>query len=266
MPVWNPAQYLRYSDLRTRPSHDLAQRVQVPHARRIADLGCGPGNSTNVCAERWPAASILGIDNSPAMIEKARAAWPQREWKIADIAKWVYRENRDRFDVIFSSAALQWIPDHATLFPQLMNCLEPGGMLAVQMPAYNAIPNVIMREQAASHGWDAWFPEGRADEWHSHSLEHYHEILAPLASYLDLWATDYLQIMPDFESIIEWYKSTGLRPYLQAIHDEAEQNRFISEYSDRLRPHYPASATGAVLFSFRRLFIVASVPWTKSRA
>ncbi len=258
MPAWDPAQYLRYSNLRTRPSYDLAQRVQIADARRIADLGCGPGNSTGVCAERWPDASILGIDSSAAMIEKARAAWPEREWKVADIANWAFEENGERFDVLFSSAALQWIPDHARLFPRLLGRLSPGGVLAVQMPAYNALPNAAMREQAAEPAWRRWFPEGRANEWYSHDLEHYHQILAPYASHLDLWATDYLQVMPDFESIIEWYKGTGLQPYLQTIHDEAEQRRFLAEYAERLRPHYPPSVTGDVLFSFRRLFILAS--------
>jgi trans-aconitate 2-methyltransferase len=260
MPAWDPAQYLRYSSLRTRPSHDLAQRVRISSPQRIADLGCGPGNSTKVCAERWPGASILGIDSSSAMIEKARAAWPRREWKLADIANWVYHENTEHFDIIFSSAALQWIPDHAGLFPRLLAWLTPGGVLAVQMPAYDALPNRIMREQAADPAWRRWFPQGRASEWRSHDLEHYHRSLAPHASDLDLWATDYLQAMPDFESIVEWYSGTGLRPYLQAIHNEAEQRRFITEYSDRLRPHYPASAAGGVLFSFRRLFILASAP------
>jgi trans-aconitate 2-methyltransferase len=260
MPVWNPAQYLRYSDLRTRPSYDLAQRVLVPDARRIVDLGCGPGNSTNVCAERWPRASILGIDSSAAMIEKARAAWPGREWKIADIAKWVHADSSEGFDVIFSSAALQWVPDHARLFPRLIERLTPGGALAVQMPSYDAIPNTIMRELAADPAWRRWFPEGRAEEWLSHSLEEYHEILAPHSSYLDLWATDYLQIMPNPESIVEWYKGTGLRPYLQAIRDDAEQQRFLAEYLERLCPHYPAATNGDVVFYFRRLFIVASRP------
>ncbi|HVY94044.1 MAG TPA: methyltransferase domain-containing protein [Bryobacteraceae bacterium] len=258
MAAWNPAQYLRYSDLRTRPSYDLSQRVQVPDARRIVDLGCGTGNSTNVCAERWPGASILGFDSSAAMIEKARAAWPGREWKVGDIAKWAYQENQEHFDVIFSSAALQWVPDHARLFPRLMEWLTAGGVLAVQMPSYDAIPNRIMREQAADPAWRRWFPEGRAEEWRSHPLERYHEILAPHASSLDLWATDYLQIMPNPESIVEWYKGTGLRPYLQAISDVVEQQRFLAEFSERLRPHYPAAKNGDVVFSFRRLFIAAS--------
>jgi trans-aconitate 2-methyltransferase len=177
---------------------------------------------------------------------------------VADIANWVDDENSGKFDIIFSSAALQWIPDHARLFPRLLNRLAPGGVLAVQMPAYNALPNMIMREQAADPAWRRWFPEGRAGEWHSHDLEHYHRILAPHAASLDLWATDYLQAMPDFESILEWYKGTGLRPYLQAIPDQAEQHRFLTEYAERLRPHYPATPAGDVLFSFRRLFILAS--------
>jgi trans-aconitate 2-methyltransferase len=142
--------------------------------------------------------------------------------------------------------------------PEPARFAPPGGTLAVQMPAYNALPNIIMREQAADPAWRRWFPEGRANEWYSHDLEHYHRILAPYAADLDLWATDYLQIMPDLESIVEWYKGTGLQPYLQAIPDEAEQQRFIAEYTERLRSHYSPSPTGDVLFSFRRLFILAS--------
>jgi trans-aconitate 2-methyltransferase len=258
MSSWNPAQYLTFSEWRTRPSQDLALRVAVPAPRRIVDLGCGPGNSTAVCRERWPNASILGLDSSAEMIETARQAYPSQDWRVADIGKWVQQAPpNERFDVIFSSAALQWVPDHNNVFPRLIERLNPGGVLAVQMPAYEAIPNRIMRELAASESWRWWFPEGRANEWRSHTLEFYYAALARSLAYLDLWATDYFQVMPSLSAIVEWYKSTGLRPFLDNIPEADERERFLTEYKARLSPFYPESGAGGVPFLFRRIFVVA---------
>ncbi|MBV9676652.1 MAG: methyltransferase domain-containing protein [Acidobacteriaceae bacterium] len=257
MPIWSPEQYLTFAEWRTRPSRDLAQRVEVAQPHRIIDLGCGPGNSLEVCAECWPQASLLGLDSSAAMIKTAQTAYPHREWRVADISDWVQQSDGERFDIIFSSAALQWLDNHEALFPRLLDHLTPGGALAVQMPAYEAVPNRVMRELAQSNQWRRWFPEGRAKEWRSHELEFYYEALAPHASRLDLWATDYLQIMPDLGAIVEWYRGTGLRPYLEAITEESDRKRFLAEYAERLQPFYPESAVGGVLFPFRRLFIIA---------
>jgi len=261
MASWNPTQYGTFLDWRTRPSRDLAQRIKITAPRRIIDLGCGPGNSTAVCAERWPAASIVGLDSSPEMIASARAALPDRCWIVGDIGEWVLGPLKagEQFDLIFSSAALQWIDDHSTVFPRLMEKLLPGGVLAVQMPAYEAVPNRLMREMAASPRWREWFPNGRAKEWRSHPLDFYYAVLAPTAKWLDLWATDYLQIMPEVGGIVEWYKSTGLRPYLDGIEDEGERAEFLDEFRSRLEPLYPVSEGGGVPFPFRRLFIVAGV-------
>ena len=261
MAGWNPTQYGAFLDLRTRPSRDLAQRINITAPRQIVDLGCGPGNSTAVCAERWPEASILGIDNSPDMIAAARSGQPDGRWAIDDIAEWAVRPWKagERVDLIFSSAALQWIDDHAAVFPRLLEKLSRDGVFAAQMPAYDAIPNRLMREMAASARWHRWFPDGRADEWRSHSLEFYYAVLAPAAKWLDLWATDYLQIMPDVHAIVEWYKSTGLRPYLERIRDNSDRQKFLDEFRARLDPFYPASAAGGVPFLFRRIFIVAGV-------
>lgn len=257
MPTWSPEQYLVFAEWRTRPSRDLAQQVNVAEPRRIVDLGCGPGNSSAVCAERWPHASLLGLDSSSVMIETARRAYPLTEWRVADIDDWILQPDGERFDIIFSSAALQWLDHHEQLFPRLLQRLHPGGALAVQIPAYEAIPNRVMRELARDKSWSRWFPEGRANEWCSHELPFYYEALAPHSSRLNLWATDYLQIMPDFGAIVEWYQSTGLRPYLEVIREERERERFLTEYAERLRPYYPDSIAGGVPFSFRRLFIIA---------
>lgn len=261
MASWNPALYGTFLDWRTRPSRDLVERINITAPQRIIDLGCGPGNSTAACAERWPAASILGLDSSPEMIASARASHPDRSWMVGDIREWALQpaNPREQVDLIFSSAALQWVDDHATVFPHLLGKLSPGGMLAVQMPAYDAIPNRLMREMAAAPQWRRWFPDGRAKEWRSHPLEFYYEVLSHSAKRLDLWATDYLQIMPDVEGIVEWYRSTGLRPYLDRIQDDKERVEFLDEYRSRLEKFYPASRAGGVPFLFRRIFIIATV-------
>jgi trans-aconitate 2-methyltransferase len=261
MASWNPAQYRTFLEWRTRPSRDLAQRINIAAPRQIVDLGCGPGNSTAVCAERWPAASILGLDSSPEMIAAARAAQPDRCWAVGDIGEWAFQPSKpgEQVDLIFSSAALQWIEDHATVFPRLVEKLAPGGVLAAHMPAYDAIPNQTMRAMASSARWRRWFPDGRAKEWRSHPLEFYYAALARSAKWLDLWATDYLQIMPDLDGIVEWYKSTGLRPYLDRIEDHAQRQEFLAEYQSRLNRFYPNSEAGGVPFLFRRIFIVAGV-------
>jgi trans-aconitate 2-methyltransferase len=143
MAIWNPTQYGTFLDWRTRPSRDLEQRINITAPQRIIDLGCGPGNSTAECAERRPAASILGLDSSLEMIASTCAIPPDRCWIVRDIGEWVLQLSKpgEQFDVIFSSAAFQWVGDHATVFPRLMEKLSPGGVLAVQMPAYDAVPN-----------------------------------------------------------------------------------------------------------------------------
>ncbi len=258
MATWSALEYKTFLDPRTRPSHDLALQIRTS-PRRIVDLGCGPGNSTSVCAARWPAASIIGVDNSPEMIEAARASNPGMQWVLGDIANWVNRpEELDaRPDLIFSCAALQWVDNHAEVFPRLLGKVEPRGILAVHMPDYDAIPNRLMREMAAERRWREWFPDGRAKEWRSHTLEFYYDTLASCAKWIDLWATDYLWIMPNLNGIVEWYKSTGLRPYLDRIKDASQRAAFLGQYTDRLAPFFPEAAAGGVPFQFRRIFVVA---------
>ena len=250
MPSWNPEQYLKFGDLRTRPARDLAQAVAVSDPRRVVDLGCGPGNSTAVCRQRWPKASIVGIDRSEAMIEKARAECPEGDWRIADIAEWSKAADGGRFDVIFSNAALHWVDDHATLFRRLFGRVAAGGALAVQMPAYEMAPNRLMRELAAAAGL-------AVKEWRSHALDFYYEMLQPHAARLDLWATEYVQVMADVAAIVEWYRGTGLRPYLEAIGEESGRVRFLADFEERLREVYPEAQAGGVLLPFRRVFVVA---------
>jgi trans-aconitate 2-methyltransferase len=246
--VWNPDQYLKFSEERTRPARELAARIAIAHPANGIDLGCGPGNSTQVLAARWPDAEITGLDNSAAMIQAARQAAPRLRWITGDIAGWA-AESGSRFHVVFSNAALQWVGNHSAVFPQLFARVAEGGALAVQMPGnYDAPQHRILRKMAASL---------KVAAWHAYDLDFYYDLLAPLASRLDLWATQYLHIMAGPEAIVEFYKGTALRPYLEALPGPEERERFTAEYLEAIRPLFPARLDGRVLFPFRRIFLVA---------
>jgi len=220
------------------------------------DLGCGPGNSTAVLAKRWPEAVITGLDSSPEMLQEARAADPDRTWIEADISTWA-AETSELYDVVFSNAALQWVPDHSVALSNLLARVAPGGALAVQMPSYDSPAHRLSRSMAASPRWSHRFPGGPAGDWHTHEIAYYYDVLAPLASNLDFWETQYLHVMDAPGDIVEWYKGTGLRPFLAALKDGDERNEFLAEYLAGLETVYPRQRNGCVLFPFGRIFLVA---------
>jgi trans-aconitate 2-methyltransferase len=256
MSTWNAAQYLRFGDERTRPCRDLAGRVEVAAPARVIDLGCGPGNSTAVLRERWPAAEVTGLDSSAEMLETARRDGTVATWVQSDIARWAAEEG-ERFDVVFSNAALQWVPDHAALFPRLLGRVAAGGALAVQLPAYSEQPGQrLIREIARSARWRARFTEEPVD-WRAESVGFYYDVLAQRAARLELWETVYVHVVDGPQAVVEWYRGSGLRPFLNVLATEAERAAFVQEYLEALTPHYSAQADGRVLFPFQRLFLVA---------
>ncbi len=257
MPSWNADQYLKFAAERTQPSRDLLARILVDRPARVIDLGCGPGNSTAQLAERWPAAEISGLDNSAAMIAQANRAYPDRRWILGDIAEWAGAEG-EPFDLVFSNAAMQWVPDHESLYPALLRRVAPGGALAIQVPAnLDAPAHVLMRDLASTPAWASQLPHGGVREWYVHEPEFYYDLLAPQAVRLDLWVTDYIHVMDGAAGIVEWYKGTGLRPFLDALPSDADRTNFLADYADRIAEAYPARADGRVLFPFRRFFLVA---------
>jgi trans-aconitate 2-methyltransferase len=256
MPTWDPSQYLQFAKERTLPCHDLAGRVELAAPATIVDLGCGPGNSTEVIAKRWPAARITGLDNSADMIAAARKDQPGREWVVGDISTWA-RGDGNSFDLVFSNAAMQWVEDHATAFAGLLTRVAPGGALAIQMPGnYDSPAHLLMRELSQCAAWRSRFAKP-VREWHVHDLPFYFDVLSPHASRVDLWATEYIHVMPEAGAIVEWYRGTGLRPFLQALDTDADRNSFAIEYGKRLREAYRPQADGQILFPFRRIFMVA---------
>ena len=251
--TWNPERYLAFGDQRTRPAIDLMARVSLQQATRIADLGCGPGNATGLLVERWPKAKVIGIDNSRDMLAKAAGSGIAATWVEAEIAAWAPQHP---LDLIYSNAALHWLPDHQALLPRLLGCLQPGGVLAVQMPRnFEAPSHALLRVTAESGPWADRLAGGldwrrvAAPEW-------YYDLLAPHAAVLDIWETVYLHVLDGEDPVLNWTRSTALRPIMQAL-DEEHRPAFEAAYAARLREAYPRRADGQTLFPFRRLFIVA---------
>ncbi|MCK8784680.1 methyltransferase domain-containing protein [Roseomonas sp. NAR14] len=248
---WDPAQYLRFEGERLRPAVDLMQRIDHPAARRVVDLGCGAGNALPLLAARFPGATILGVDGAPAMLEKARATGfaVQR----ADIAEWTPDAPPD---VIFSNAALHWLPDHAAGLPRLLGLLAPGGVLAVQVPDMERAPFRALQAQVAAHGPWAAALAGIDGARGAAPPERYYDLLAPVADRPDLWVTEYLHVLRGPDPVVQWAMGTSLRPYLDRL-DDTLRAGFLAAYAEAVRPHYRPRADGAVLLPFRRQFLVA---------
>jgi len=254
MPVWDADQYLKFQRERTQPAIDLAARVRLEAPERIVDAGCGPGNSTAVLAALFPEAEISGLDSSAEMLETARASNADVHWFQADLSTW---EPETKYDLIFSNAVLQWVPDHDRVFPRLMSFLEPGGALAVQLPLHYDSPLHYLVEEVSE--LPEWYEQTAAarEALSSETRSFYYDLLAPLSSDLDLWETEYIHVMESVESILEWFRGTGLRPYLEALPDSETRMRFEEELLKRYSQAYPLQKDGNVLFPFRRLFLVA---------
>jgi trans-aconitate 2-methyltransferase len=253
--TWSAAQYLKFEEERTRPVRDLVQRIPLANVARAADIGCGPGNSTEVLRERYPHALILGIDSSPDMIEAARKRLPGVAFEVADIRHW---RPEAPLDAILANASLQWVADHETLAPALFGALKPDGALAVQMPDNLEEPSHrLMREIAADGPWAAKLKDAAKARAERNGAEWYFRLLRAHAPHVDIWRTTYFHPLAGARAIVEWVKGTGLRPFLDPL-EESERQAFLARYEDAIAKAYPAEPDGTVLLHFPRLFFVAT--------
>ncbi len=253
MADWNPALYSRFETERTRPAAELLARVPIDGPRSVVDLGCGPGNSTALLARRYPPARIVGTDTSPAMLAAARERLPTLSFEQSDIAEW---SAAGPIDLLFANASLQWVPDHPRLIPRLLGALAPGGVLAVQMPDNLEEPShVLMRDTAGDPRFASLIGDARRLRIPILSTQRYYDLIAPFAE-LDLWRTTYYHPLDEAAAIVQWLRSSGLKPFLEPLEPE-QQAQFLAAYERRIEAAYPAQADGKRLLAFPRLFIVA---------
>ena len=250
---WDPQQYLRFAGQRLRPALDLLARIPLERPLTVVDLGCGTGNVTRLLRERWPDARITGVDASAQMLAEARKQEAEISWEQSDLGAWKPPES---FDLVYSNAALHWLDDHPALFARVGRNVAPGGALAVQMPHnFGAPSHALIHELASTAPWcDVLRPLLRPQP--VLTPEAYYAILAPLTRSLDIWETEYLQVLDGENPVAEWTKGTWLAPLLDAL-AVAARSEFEAEYRRRVARAYPRQADGRTLYPFRRLFIVA---------
>jgi trans-aconitate 2-methyltransferase len=251
---WSARQYLKFEDERTRPPRDLLAQVPLEAPRRVFDLGCGPGNSTELLVQRYPQAEVVGLDSSPDMLRQARERLPGCAFVAADLATW---NPPERTDLLFANAVFQWVPDHPAALQRLLGALPAGGVLAVQMPDNTSEPALaLMREVASSGPWAARLAVAAAARDDLPSPADYYDLLRPRCARLDIWHTVYNHVMAGPEAIVEWFRGSALRPFLSPLDDDMRRG-FAADFGARIAKAYSMRFDGKVLLRFPRLFIIA---------
>lgn len=251
MSDWDALQYLKFKKERTLPSLDLVKLLEIDNPKRILDIGCGPGNSTNVLRERYKDAYILGIDSSQEMIDKAKDTYKDIDFRLFDCSSDL--QELGTFDIVFSNACLQWVPNHYQVFPNMFKILNKGGVLGVQIPFnFNEGVHQIIDGMINLDKWKNIIKTKRI--FNQVNEIEYYNILSELTSDFTIKKITYYHDLPNHEAIVEWYKGTGLRPYLAQLSDN-DKEEFLKELLIELKKSYPLEANSHVLFPFPRLFL-----------
>lgn len=256
MADWNSSQYLKFKSERTLPSVDLISRIKLSASPcKILDIGCGPGNSSAELKKAFPNAYVLGIDSSENMIDEARSSCRGIDFCLFNAENDISELGRD-FDLVFSNACIQWIPDHEVLLGNMLSCLKSGGMLAVQTPMnYDEPIHKIINETVGESRWKNRFAHSRI--FYNLTQEEYFDILSSLSKDLSLWSTTYFHVMNSHNDIMEWYKATGLKPWLDQLQDVNEHAEFENEVLEKVKKAYPVQKNGQIIFRFPRFFFTA---------
>jgi len=251
---WSAKQYLKFEDERTRPPRDLLAHVPLDDPKRVVDLGCGPGNSTELLIERFPNAEVIGVDSSPDMLRQARERLPAHTFVESDLSVWIPGGDTN---LLFGNAVFQWVPDHPNVLARLLQTLPSAGVLAVQMPDNTKEPALMLMEKVAVSGpWSATLAEVNAARNDLPRPEDYYDLLRPLCSRIDIWHTHYNHIIENHAGVVEWFKGSGLRPFLAPLGLEMRE-AFVSRYTDEIKLAYAIRSDGRVMLKFPRLFILA---------
>jgi trans-aconitate 2-methyltransferase len=258
--IWNAKTYSQFLDLRTRPARDLLMAIPSSfQPGTVYDLGCGPGNSTGILKQRWPHAHIIGLDSSVDMLKEARSSYPDLTFIQGDIAHF---SPEKKVDCLFANASLHWLDEHDVLLSRLIQHLSPGGVIAIQMPNNFHSPSHQVTVDILSSR-DDWRPLLRKLRYGSLSepsyrATWYYDVLTKAGvQSIQIWETEYFQEMPDYQSLFDWVKGTGLRPVLATM-DLANQEQLAQAYVQAIAKKYPRQANNKILLPFRRLFMIGN--------
>lgn len=250
---WNPDLYLKFDKERNQPSIDLISRINFKNPSFIIDIGCGPGNSTKILTTRWPKSIVIGLDNSAAMIEKAKKDFPNQEWRLLDAGK---DEITGEFDIVFSNATIQWIPDHFDLLKKFKTILSDRGIIAIQIPLFFDMPigKSIIRISKEKKWKDLLETATKMFTIHNFSL--YYDYITDLYTSVEMWESSYIHVLNSQHSILEMIRGAGLRPYIDRLNNENDKIDFESKILTEIKKDYPLQKNGKVLFPFKRLFFI----------
>lgn len=253
MSDWNSNQYMKFGAERTQPSIDLVNRIADINPNRILDIGCGPGNSTDRLAKQFPNADILGVDFSEDMLKKAQTTYPELRFEQSFIPDDLDKLDGE-FDLIFSNACIHWIPNHESLLPAIFDKLSDGGTLAVQIPYIQKAPfyrllNLLVHTVE-------WKDLSSIHNFHNLLPEDYYDILGRLSDNFNIWETTYYHTVQSHNGVIEWYKGSGLRPYLDSLSEE-KRPEFLADLNEIISENFPRRANGSIILKMPRLFFTA---------
>lgn len=253
---WSPDAHARHAGPRLRPALDLLARVPLDPATvtGLVDLGCGAGALFPALRARFPEARVTGVDLSPEMLRRARAADPKVRLVEADFRDW--RPPRP-VDLIVANAVLHCIPIQRRLLPELLRACR---VLAFQVPDnFHAPSHRLVEELMREPAWRDRLGYVRLGDcvltpWR------YREILVEAgAATVEMWQTTYFHELTGEDPVLGWLRGTTLLPVHAALGGPASAavGRFENELGERLRRAYVPSADGVTLFPFQRLFLVA---------
>lgn len=250
--MWDAQRYLAFSDHRERPAHDLLARVRAESARRVVDLGCGPGNVTSLLSDRWPGATLEASDSSPEMVQAARSLGVDAH--VEDVRDWTPKPDTD---VVLCNAVLQWVPAHVDLLRGWLPALPDGAWFGFQVPGnFEAPAHQAIYRLAAEQPWSDQLGNALREPGCVLSPTEYADVIADLGLAVDAWETTYLHRLQGADPVLEWVSGTAMRPIRQVLDDE-QWAKFREDLAPRLRDVYPQRADGATWFPFRRIFVVA---------
>lgn len=252
--MWNPDAYLSFADQRGRPFFEMLSRVGAEAPRRVADLGCGPGNLTATLAQRWPQARIEALDSSPEMVQAARERGI--EANIGNVRDWVPEPDTD---VVISNATLHWVPDHPQLLVAWARRLARGSWIAVQVPGnFDAPSHRAVREVVQRDRWSERLPDYPFRDSPVQDPVRYADLLTDAGCAVDAWETTYVHVLTRENPVLEWITGTALRPVRSELADP-EWEEFRADLIPLLASSYPMRSDGTTFFPFRRVFVVGQV-------